>query len=294
MHFVHPSIAVRPRVMTRLLVVLLVVACALIGACGEIHPIGDLPCPCATGYVCCDQVCKAEGSCAVGNDCDREGSLVVSCGDSVIPPGGSDASVDAGFVDPEDCENDCSDPAIFGCNVDQDTADAECMTLCASSPNAKQLACLAASPCTKLVSALANGTSICGITGTTVVQPDGGSDDTTDAGTGGSVYCSYTSNIEAGAYACTYDDANFFGCGCAGTIGASAAVLAQAQLTCMSNGGAIVPTCPSANLVGCCTTPGDPGEDGTGFDVACSYGAPMQDELSCTAASGTWSSAAPQ
>ncbi len=214
-------------------------ACLLLGACGSIRALEDLPCPCDTGYVCCDQVCKAEGSCvaATGSDCDADGVSCGGRGDSVFSGGtSSQGSPTAG---------DTTTSTIAG------SADA-------------------------------------GFTASEVVPPDAG----TGAGASDSVYCSYASDPDAGAYVCSYNSEcciSFFGCGCSGTAQGSPSRLANTELLCMSNGGSIVPTCPAVDLVGCCATPW-----GDGRDIACSYGAPMQDELSCVAAGGTWSVTAPR
>jgi hypothetical protein len=63
-------------------------------------------------------------------------------------------------VSPGDCAIECEGAAENGCNFGP--ASAECVKLCANSPNQAQLECLQNSPCSVLVSALGMGTSICG------------------------------------------------------------------------------------------------------------------------------------
>jgi hypothetical protein len=69
---------------------------------------------------------------------------------------------DAGpLVMPEECAADCESAAGNGCDVDDFAG--ECVALCGQSPTASQLACLADTPCRILTSALASGSSFCGI-----------------------------------------------------------------------------------------------------------------------------------
>jgi hypothetical protein len=76
---------------------------------------------------------------------------------------------DGGFVDPAECEDECSNAAVLGCCVDGFAADSECQELCAKSPTATELQCLEDAPCTTLLAALATGGAICGIP----ASPDG-------------------------------------------------------------------------------------------------------------------------
>jgi hypothetical protein len=73
------------------------------------------------------------------------------------------ANAGGGSVDPSCCAQVCEYAATVGCNVGGSTADSECVSLCASSPNRTQLSCVLAVPCTMLVGALGDQGKICGI-----------------------------------------------------------------------------------------------------------------------------------
>jgi hypothetical protein len=42
-------------------------ASSLLVACGRLAPLQDLPCPCDTGFICCNNVCVAGASCSTAN-----------------------------------------------------------------------------------------------------------------------------------------------------------------------------------------------------------------------------------
>ena len=75
------------------------------------------------------------------------------------------ANAGGASVEPACCAQVCEHAAEVGCNVAQSTADSECVTLCASSPNWSQLNCVLSVPCSMLVGALGGQASICGIGG---------------------------------------------------------------------------------------------------------------------------------
>jgi hypothetical protein len=68
-----------------------------------------------------------------------------------------------GSVAPACCAQSCEYAAVVGCNVDNDTADSECVNLCSSSPNWSQLNCVQNVPCSALVGALMGEGTVCGI-----------------------------------------------------------------------------------------------------------------------------------
>jgi hypothetical protein len=85
----------------------------------------------------------------------------------------TDFSPDAGSptATPVECADECTNAAVFGCNVGVNVAQSECVTLCTSSPTDSQLTCMKASPCTTLLNALGGAGSVCGIP----AASDGGS-----------------------------------------------------------------------------------------------------------------------
>jgi hypothetical protein len=102
---------------------------------------------------------------------------------STGPAAPSGGMGDGGFVDPADCQTECIGAAVSGCNVNGFTAEAECEALCAQSPNATQLTCIADAPCSALTHSLATGASICEIPAFDPASDAGGTPD--DAGEGG-------------------------------------------------------------------------------------------------------------
>ncbi|MGO8993802.1 MAG: kelch repeat-containing protein [Polyangiaceae bacterium] len=72
-------------------VLLSLLAGSLALACGSTVSLEDLACPCASGFVCCEQVCVAEGSCG-------DGKLSVAGSDDAasdlpgVDPGGTETS----------------------------------------------------------------------------------------------------------------------------------------------------------------------------------------------------------
>jgi hypothetical protein len=91
------------------------VLASVVAACGAVVPTQDLPCPCDPGFVCCDRVCKAEGSCVdttLGPGCEQ-GSDGSSCGS------------DTGFASPDGGtgEEDGSSASRAEAGVDADVAE---------------------------------------------------------------------------------------------------------------------------------------------------------------------------
>jgi len=134
---------------------------------------------------------------------------------------------------------------------------------------------------------------------------DAATDAATDAAKDGSTsaleytYCTFTS--DAGAPTCS----------AFAPWSTNAAETAQAQLNCMAVHGSSISICPSAGLVGCCSTPlcmplpgGGGGScaffgpDQPGENVVCNYvedaGAAHVQDLECVAAGGTWTTTVPQ
>jgi hypothetical protein len=105
-------------------------------------------------------------------------------GTPAAPQNASGGDGDGGFVDPADCETDCMGAAVSGCNVNGFTAAAECQALCAQSPNATELTCIADAPCSTLTHSLATGASICEIPAFDPAPSDAG-EAPSDAGEGG-------------------------------------------------------------------------------------------------------------
>jgi len=224
---------------------LVVAAASVVVACGSTVSLEDLACPCATGFVCCDKVCVAEGSC--GGD----KLTVVGAGD------GTSGGPTSGFG--------YADSGAGGFTVNSAT--------------------VSSSASASVSSVVIGGSTSSASTG----------------GTAGSSFCYYTSDAGYDRYNCSYEngmpESMSFACGCAGSLG-SAAAAAQTDLSCMSGGGSIVAVCPSAGLVGCCTSSygsfAGLGPYPDGYTVACSYGVDDHYELSCTGAGGTWSTTAPR
>ncbi len=239
-----------------------VLAGSLVVACGSTVSLEDLACPCATGFVCCDKECVAEGSCG---------------GAKLVVDGSDDAGGGVPGFTPAGSETSPSGGSGFGYATDGGAG--------GQSANHSQ----------PIVTSGGGGSS------STDGTASGG---TVDGGTGGppsSAYCYYASDAGSDRYDCVYENdtpqATSFGCGCAGTQG-NTATAAQTDLNCMSGGGTIVAVCPSAGLVGCCTSSygswGGLPPYTTGTAVACSYGVDDHYELSCVANGGTWSTTAPR
>ena len=173
------------------------VAGALAVACGGALSLDDRRCPCATGYVCCDNVCVAEkapmsgfggapaGKCAFSPDGPGDS---FGDGGNGVPLSDGGARDTGPVVDPAQCALYCEVAAANGCNVNGFTADSECVALCAESPTQSQIDCLQKSPCSELVSALAGHAPLCGL----FVVRDGGTSDaaTPDSGTSDGGSCS--------------------------------------------------------------------------------------------------------
>ncbi len=73
--------------------------------------------------------------------------------------------------------------------------------------------------------------------------------------------------------------------GCLMYTGVASSSVSSAESACTSSGGTVVSSCPTANLVGCCTTTA-----ASYTDEACYYGSGTAStyESACTSASGTW------
>jgi hypothetical protein len=74
-------------------------------------------------------------------------------------------------------------------------------------------------------------------------------------------------------------------CLIADTTGFTAAEISSLNTNCTNAMGTVVTACPTADLVGCCTTK----IEGTYTSETCTYSGTAADgEASCTAQSGTW------
>jgi hypothetical protein len=116
-------------------------------------------------------------------------------------------------------------------------------------------------------------TSNCGET-----TPDGGSGTGTGSGTGsGSDTVSFSCDQTAKSEGCTIFNLT--------AEGAESASLEKSA--CTKDDGTVGTTCPTASIVGCCTT----GNVSTGSSVICSYTTDTapQTKSDCTGAGGTWS-----
>jgi hypothetical protein len=252
-------------------VLLSLLAGSVIVACGSIAPLEDLPCPCVSGYVCCDKVCVEGDTCAAEATygtagCDAGESMCsstspgVSTGSGGTSPSNGSGSGVSVFYGPDSGTTGFDDGACAGSCDD-------------------------------------GGSGFSDDAGGSDSDAWGGTDDGgSGSGVPESAYCVWPSSSSNYDYDCAYESEStvgFFGCGCSGTSGSMSAA-AQTELDCMSNGGSIVTVCPSENLIGCCTTfGGDPGSGDPGSTVACSYAPDMQYQLNCVAQGGTWSTTPP-
>jgi len=150
----------------------IVMMCLLVGCDASISLSGDAG------------VCKKANTNSGGDNDPQfsntpcgQGEQVFGADGGTLPVSGFSGEPDGGgFVDPADCESDCSNAAIFGCNADITIAEAECLTLCESSPTEDQLTCVSDAPCKTLLAALGGHGTLCGI----AIQPDdGGADSST-------------------------------------------------------------------------------------------------------------------
>jgi hypothetical protein len=66
-----------------------------------------------------------------------------------------------GSVDPTTCQSDC-EAAAGACQIDSFTAQADCSTICFACDTQTQVACLQATSCSALVSALNGNGTFCG------------------------------------------------------------------------------------------------------------------------------------
>ncbi len=79
---------------------------------------------------------------------------------------GTGRMADGGFVTPTECAGICETTAANGCDGeggDLTAIDNQCVTFCSRSPNAEQMACFQATPCTTLISALVADGPLCGV-----------------------------------------------------------------------------------------------------------------------------------
>jgi len=284
----------RSSVSTSSLISLLLAMAGGLTACGSTVSIEDLGCPCASGFVCCDKVCVAEGACGAAKGevvfLADGGGDAANGADSVGEPANGDtvfSGSDSSSAGPTGGTHNSG----AGGTASFSSAGDSCFLLngcCGTLPFSQAQSCGAvvtrgsAGMCASLFTQL-EGEGYCnGGTGSHDAGVDSGDHETS--------FCVYPAPYTQ--YPCSYDDASPVpGCTCSGVENGNAANAAQSQLDCMSAGGTVVSACPTSGLVGCCSM-----SLGAGFSlmtVACSYGTDDHDELSCVASSGTWSTTAP-
>jgi hypothetical protein len=117
-------------------------------------------------------------------------------------------------------------------------------------------------------------------------SPGGGANGSSSGGGGGGSTSGSSGSGSSGGGLAVFCDATIGGehyCSVWKDI-TSQQVQASMQQTCTQQGGTLVPSCPSANLVGCCTV--------TSTAVAaeeCFYDAANSGQQMCTTRGGTWS-----